>query len=337
MRLAWSPSGDEVWSGGTRGPGIDRIFAVTLAGKERDVIVAPGHLEIQDFARDGRVLALSNIIRTRIYFGTRDRREGDRELSWVDASQASDLSADGKTLLFFEEGEAAGNRASVFLRRTDGSDAVRLGEGKALSLSADGKWALAQDAPHHLVLLPTGVGQKRDVALPAIAELYSASFFPDGDRLLVVGEGADRLPRSYVYDLREDSLRPVTAPGVTAALISPDGQSLAGYAPDGVIAIVPLSGGPLIPIRGMRPSERLLQWSNDPRFLFIRGASEVTLDIDRLDYRTGQREPWKHITPVDPIGLFDIGGVVCLTRDGRSYAFTNWKALSDLYLIENVR
>ena len=338
LRVAWNPSGDEVWFAGRRSTGIDRIFAVSLEGKEREVVAAPGYIEILDFARDGRILGLSSTIRTRMDFGSLDRREGDRELSWFDWSTAADLSADGKMLLFYEWGEASGNAPSVYVRKSDGSDAVRLGEGKALSLSPDGKWALAlESAPQHLVLLPTGAGLKRDVQLPAITELYSASFFPDGDRLLVVGEGSGRLPRSYIYDLRTDIARPVSEPGVAAALISPDGEQLAAYAPDGVFAIIPLRGGPLVPVRGMRPGERLLQWSSDPRFLFIRGASDSSVDIDRLDYKTGQREVWKHLKPVDPVGQIGIEGVVCLTPDGKSYAFTHWKAIGDLYVIENVR
>lgn len=337
LRITWNPAGDEVWFAGRRATGIDRIFAVNQSGKEREVVGAPGFIEILDFAHDGRALAMSSNIRTRMYFGSSLLPGGDRELSWFDWSTAVDLSADGKTLLFYEWGEASGNTPSVYIRHTDGSDAVRLGDGKALSLSPDGKWALAlESAPGHLVLLPTGVGEKRDIMIPGLTEFYSASFFPDGERILVVGEEANHVPRTFVHDLATNSTRPVSEPGVAAALISPDGLSLAAYAPDGVIAVVPVRGGPLVPVRGIRPGDRLLQWAQESRYLFVRGPSDTSLDIDRVDYRNGQRESWKRIHPIDPVGLIDIDVQVALTRDGRSYAFTNWKALAELYVIENV-
>ena len=71
------------------------------------------------------------------------------------------MSADGKTLLFYEWGEGVGARPTIFIRTTDGSDAVRLGEGRPLALSRDGQWALAiqDDSPPQLVLLPTRTGR----------------------------------------------------------------------------------------------------------------------------------------------------------------------------------
>ena len=37
-----------------------------------------------------------------------------------------------------------GPKYAVYIRKTDGSPAIRLGEGNGLSLSPDGKWALAR-------------------------------------------------------------------------------------------------------------------------------------------------------------------------------------------------
>ncbi|HEX6906463.1 MAG TPA: hypothetical protein VF154_07655 [Terriglobales bacterium] len=50
-----------------------------------------------------------------------------------------------------------------YVRKTDGSPAVLLGEGAAVALSPDGKWVVAQSpgSPAQLRLLPTGVGEAR--------------------------------------------------------------------------------------------------------------------------------------------------------------------------------
>jgi hypothetical protein len=76
----------------------------------------------------------------------------EEDLSWFDYSYPADLSADGKTLLFDEEGsggglsysKSAGLTYAVYVRNTDGSPAVLLGEGAALALSPDGRWVIAQ-------------------------------------------------------------------------------------------------------------------------------------------------------------------------------------------------
>ncbi len=94
------------------------------------------------------------------------------ELSWLDYTYPAELSADGKTLLFDEEGGGGSlalfqieraTRTRVYIRKTDGSPAVLLGEGGALALSPDGKWAIAetQDSPSQFKLLPTGAGQSQ--------------------------------------------------------------------------------------------------------------------------------------------------------------------------------
>ncbi len=85
----------------------------------------------------------------------------ERDLSWLDWSTPNDLTADGKTVLFSESGEGGGPKYAVYLRKTDGSPAIRLSDGAGMALSPDGKWALARSntTPAPLVLLPTGVGE----------------------------------------------------------------------------------------------------------------------------------------------------------------------------------
>ena len=71
-----------------------------------------------------------------------DSKETD--LYWHDFSLLSDISRDGKSLLFSEGGDAArsGEDFVTYLRGTDGSAAVRLGAGYALEISPDSKWAM---------------------------------------------------------------------------------------------------------------------------------------------------------------------------------------------------
>jgi dipeptidyl aminopeptidase/acylaminoacyl peptidase len=118
--LAWSPSGDEVWFTATR-TGIRRgLHAVSLSGRERLVTRTPSDLVLHDVGRDGRVLAAANSTRIGI-LALAPGEPMERDLSWFDTSTMPELSEDGRTLLFSEG-------AAVYLRGTDGSPAVRLGE-----------------------------------------------------------------------------------------------------------------------------------------------------------------------------------------------------------------
>ena len=90
----------------------------------------------------------------------------------------------------------------VVLRKTDGSQPIRLGEGSPPRLSPDGKWAAAIiAAPPRLVLYPTGAGEPIRLNAGPIERLISVEWFPDGRRLLVCGSEPARAPRCYAQDL----------------------------------------------------------------------------------------------------------------------------------------
>ena len=133
--LAWSPDGKEVWFTASKS-GTDRtLYAMTLGGDSRIVARLPGALMLLDIAKDGRLLLMRASWRRELMgVGAGDAKE--RELSWLDYTYPADLSQDGKTLLFDEEGgggaldysKSSGLTYAVYLRKTDGSPAVLLGQ-----------------------------------------------------------------------------------------------------------------------------------------------------------------------------------------------------------------
>jgi Tol biopolymer transport system component len=328
--LAWR-SNDEIWFNASRTTRSVQTLAVNLNKSEHVITSAAGDFEVVDVSRQGDALFFRTNIRARMFYG--DGKE-ERELSWFDWSTVADISRDGKTLLFYEWGDGARGTPEVYVRALDGSDATRLGSGRALALSPDGSWALALDASskQHLVLLPTGVGEKQILPTGEIIEFYSAVFFPDSHRNLIAGEGPDRIPSSYVQDINGGAPRSVAAKGMTAALVSPDGNRMAAYGPDGRFYLLALDGTKPTPLQATRAGDRLVRWSDDGRALYIRGASDETIDIDRIDLASGRREPWKRLAPRDRVGLIGVDvQAVCMTGDGKAYAYTYWKALQDLY------
>jgi len=336
--LAWHPGGEEIWFTGTKAGRTKSLHAASLAGGVRTIYRGHGGVYLTDIFRDGRVLLERDDPRGGI-ISLAPGESKERELSWFDWSVVADLSADGKTLLSYEWGEGVGGTPHVYLRKTDGSDAVRLGEGKALALSPDGRWALAlqQTSPPQLLLLPTGPGEQKTLPLSGIQEYYFAFWFPDGRRISFVGSEAGRGPRSYVQDVEGGKADPMTPEGTFAFLISPDAKRMIISAA-GEYFLAP-AGGERVPIVGLDAGDVPVQWSADGRALFVRGRGEFTAPVYRLDLSTGQRKLWKVLAPPDPAGVCDLArdSGLRLTPDGRGYAFSYWSDLTVLYLAEGLK
>jgi Tol biopolymer transport system component len=285
------------------------------------------------------VLLLQANPRSRILCQTPGAAEA-RDLSWFDWSTAADLSSDGKKLLFYEWGAGVGGNPTVYVRDTGGGDAVRLGEGRALALSPDGQWVLAvrTGTPSRLVLLPTGAGEERLLPSSGLNEYYSASWFPDGKRVLFLAGSAEGGPRSYVQNVDGGEAHTIAGDSVQAAMVSPDGKLLAAIDADRGYELLPVDGGAPRPISGALEGDEMIQWSADGRYLFVRTPGDSVVEFFRLDLSTGRREAWKRIEGIDPVGFLSIQPAsVHITPDGKSIVYSYWKALTDLYLVDKLR
>ena len=207
--LAWAPGGKEIWFTASA-TDFYSIHAVSLSGKQRVVMRSAGDLELQDISKDGRVLVTSFQRRMGL-IGSAPGDAQEHDWSWFDYSLFNNISPDGRELLFSESSGAGGPLYSVFLRRTDGSPAVHLGEGRGEAISPDGKWVLAlvPTSPPQLSLLPTGAGEPRILSRDSI-DYQRAWWFPDGKRILVAGSEPGHSTRLYVRDLEGGKLQPVT-------------------------------------------------------------------------------------------------------------------------------
>jgi eukaryotic-like serine/threonine-protein kinase len=344
--VAWAPDGKEVWFTASKS-GTDRtLYAVTLDGKQRIVARLPGALMLLDIAKDGRVLLVRATWRRELMgFSATDSKE--RELSWLDYTYPADLSEDGKTLLFDEEGgggaldysKSGGFTYAVYIRKTDGSPAVLLGEGGSVALSPDGRWAVTQSqgSPSRLKLLPTGAGQAKELANENINHSW-ARWFPDGKRLLFSGNEPGQGVRLYIYDLATDKSQPISQTGVngTAFVISPDAKWVAGIGPDHKGYLYPVAGGDPQPIPGLNPGEQPITWSADGQSLYIYQPGELPARVDRLEIRTGKRTLWKQLMPTDPAGVENIGPIL-MTPDAKTCVFGYHRMLADLYLVEGLK
>ena len=339
----WRADGREIWFTAPEQPGKPAaLWAVDLSGKRRLLMRVPGGLELDDVSPDGRAL-LGHLSGARVVrFASALELEG-RELSWLDESYLGDLSSDGRTALLNEAGEGSGSSSVAYLRSTDGSPAVKLGEGLGFALSPDGKWVLAENLPSAgkpgtLFLLPTGPGQARTLA-GEFAEYTWGAWLPDGKSVVygaAAKEGAPHLYVQAVPDGKPQAIGPDRlALMVLTSPVSPDGRYVVG-ARRGAAFLVPLFGsGQARALPGLSPpADRIVQWSQDSRHLYVYGrGGERPLKVWLYDVETGRRQLWKEI----PFETALEGIQVRVTPDGRAWAYAGARVLMELYIVDGLR
>lgn len=338
--LAWSPAGDEIWFTADEDTANHALRTVSLKGSERLLARAPGRLNLQDVSRDGRLLMTREDAR----IGMMTLAPGEtteRDLSWLDGSWLRDLSPDGRTLLFDEENTASDKTPTVYMRRTDGSPAVKLGDGNAMSLSPDGRWALVSQrytSPPRFVLLPTGAGEMKVIDTGDIEWRENGMWFPDSRRVVLMGKAPGHERRSYVYDLERNELRPLTAEGTVVMLLAPDGKHmLVGEigSSNQKAEVRALDGGDARPFTALADTDIPLSWAADNQAIFAAQRG-LPVKVFKINLTTGKRELWKEIMHPDPAGLL-YTSVSAITPDGRAYGYTYFRVLSQVYLVENVK
>ncbi|MBX3276462.1 MAG: protein kinase [Acidobacteria bacterium] len=336
--LAWTPAGDEVWFTATRKGEADALYAVSLSGQERLVLRTTSRLMLHDISRDGRVL-LTSYSNSTTLVSQPPGESKERDLSWLDQGSLSDLSPDGRTILIDYTGEGSGTNGATYLRKTDGSPAVRLGAGIGARLSPDGKRALAvRFTPPQLALLPTGAGEERVLERGPIEQYaWGAIWVPDGKRVAFLGREPGHDWRCYIQSIEGGPPRPITPEGTTEwMLISPDGGSLIASDAQGQRSFYPVEGGAPQPILHLEIADAIIGWSGDGRSLYIANVNEMPIRVYRFDPANGRKELLKEITPADPAGIFGYH-YVFLTPDGKGYAYSVSRMLSDLYVVEGLK
>ncbi|HXR38597.1 MAG TPA: protein kinase [Terracidiphilus sp.] len=337
--LAWGADGREIWFTAATS-GLDKVLYAIAAtgGKPRLLAQAPGDLLLHDVYRDGRVLLARDNSR-RGLIGLRAGENAERDLSWFDWSYPADLSRDGNTLLFREEGAGGGLSYSAYVRPTDGAPAILLGEGRAFALSPDKQWALSTSvtAPTQLVLLPTKAGEPKPFP-PSNVNHVDGRWLHDGQSFIISGNEPGHGARLYLHKNNAAGLAPISPEGANALAysISPDDKLVAAVGPDQKGYMYPLDGGEPRPIPGFDTGELPISWSSDSRSIYVYGTAEMPAAVVKIDITTGQRSEWKKLRPADPAGVEFIGPIL-LTPDAKTYVYGYRRQLTDLYLVTGLR
>ena len=338
--VAWAPDGKAVFVAASTENGFGyQPHVVNVDGEPNLRRLFPSFTssEMMDVAADGRVL----INHAESHISIRVLRPGDsteRELPWLSLPLPRAMSADGQWLLFTDESASAGLNYAVAWRKTDGSPPVRLGEGDAVALSPDAKWAIAwvpSPAPGHYMAYPTGPGQPIRLDFPSLSAVGSISFFPDG-RLFVCGTELNKPRRCYARPLSGGALTPVTPEGVVGGSVAPDGRTIGVQTIDGVWQVLDGSGGPAKTVPGDHTADLAVGWSSDSRAVFVAAGRKVPVPIDRIDLATGLRTHVVDLMPPDHSGVIFIM-VASVLPDGRSYAYWYWRQTTSAVVVSGAK
>ena len=349
--IVWSPAGDEVWFTSSDSGSAMNLRGVTLSGKLRTITNVPGGMWLEDI-RDGMPLVVVNKKRLGLRGGflnggspnlassnvASPNGKPERDLGWLGWAIVRDLSRDGKKVLFEEEADGGGPNYTVFLRDTDGSPPVRIGDGIGLAISPDQKWVITKPAKGGvLTVVPTGAGETRQLTHDNIS-YTAATYLPDGKQLLASGIEPGHGARDYLIDLTTGEPKPLTPEGTSNALLSPDGRSDAVQGPDGKWGIWPLDGSSLRLIPGLDAKYNVAGWSPDGTSLYVvsSGTSdELSLKVYRVNLATGKVDFWRTFGDALPTGAHSFSPI--FSADGSAVVYGYGQILSEAYVVKGLK
>jgi len=321
--LAWSADGRSIVFGAqpAASTSVQQLETVTLDGKIRRDAPGVGDETIQDIAADGRQL----ILRADGFSGIWLHRAGaasPTDMSWLNLSFFPILSHDGSQLVFGDGSNVAGNTYATMLRHTDGTAAVRLGEGAPLSLSRDQQWVLSEvpTQPVRLMAYPTGVGTSRRLDHGEFVAISAGSFIGDGKNFVICGNTLKGTSGCYTGSTDGGVIHPFFTGSVQSLAVAPDGSFMVANVADSGYRQVLFRDGSSRAVPGLLASDELLRFSPDGRELWTRNPNDIPVRVQRVDIGTGARRSL--LPPFDfPSPALTGVQAVSLADDPRTYAY----------------
>jgi eukaryotic-like serine/threonine-protein kinase len=331
----WASSNKEVWFSGATSANDMQVKACDLSGHTRVVDRIPGMPILHDIARDGRVL-LGQMTARVLSYARGPGQDQDRDVTIQNWSAVFAISPDGKQLLSFSDGPHSSPDYDTYVRASDGSAPVRIGDGAGYDFSPDMKWVLSSltlHVPRQLLLVPLGPGETKQITHDSI-DHDRARFLPDGKSVVFTGAEPGHKSRIYVQPIDSGSARPISPEGVNGFIPTADGKFVFGFSDS--VALYPIDGqGAPRPVPTIHPDESILSVSPDGRSVLVGVLGGYAVDVMRVDLASGRRELFKKIGPPDPAGVSM--QYLVFTPDGKYYAYAYVNVLSELYLVEGLR
>jgi Tol biopolymer transport system component len=213
---------------------------------------------------------------------------------------------------------------------------VRLGDGGFGFISPDGKWVVSRDgSPAKLVLLPTGVGEPRQLTDDKI-DHFNIAWMPDGKSILYSSAEEGHQARTYMLAIDGGAPRPLTPEGTVGFLVTPDSRFLLASDIKRQRWLYPIAGGePQKFTIAAEPNERVMTFFDGGKSVLVR-TTTVPVKVTKIDIASGRRDSWKEIAPPDPAGVNSLPSLR-FSADGKAYAYSAGRLISDLYVVDGLK
>jgi Tol biopolymer transport system component len=339
-QLCWSADGKEIWFRSFDESEPNTVYAMGLDGKRRMVTRFPGQVTLYDVGADGRMLFSSDPGHTGIR-GVAPGESTERDLSCLETSELRGISADGQTILANVLGASGGEKGSIYLRRTDGSPPIRLGDGVGFGMSTDGKWVSGYSSraatSRKYILMPTGAGETVEVKIPGVQGTI-IGWLPGTENYLVGGwSKAENYWHLLTWNARTQSVKSITKKiEDSRILISPDGRQVAVECAADDWCVYPIEGGEPHHLSTLTAHEQPVGWRDDNRSVYVVTHHDRNdfLRISLFDTESGKRTSWKEIHPTIAV---DEARNPVITPDGRAYAYSYSVVRSQLYVAGGIK
>jgi Tol biopolymer transport system component len=350
--LAWRPDGREIWYTASDEGTSNTMLGVALSGTVRGILAMPAIAYVQDIAANGRLLLATVRQPSRITAvdGATGKESPNLELN--ESSMLTDISPDGRAVVYEEDEAATEGQYHVIYRKTDGSPPLLVGNGTAPALSPDGKTvaALLFGTPMKVALYPVGAGESRNLEMGAVVTATNIHWFPDGKRLAVLGAEQGKAERTYVVDVANGAAEPVGPEDFQVVAVSRDGKRLAGLVVgqsaspsagdpriprEGATATFDLSTNELKPVVGLTPGQAVVQWSRDGKSLLVEDSDMTKVTIYRLDLATGKQTLVKQVGTSGQAGATQ--SFLWLAADEKSYVLFQVAQTGTIWTVDGVK
>jgi len=338
LGLAWAADGDDLWLSGSKFEEVPSLWVLAQDGRQRLAHRGLTGVRLDDVARDGRILVTETDWRQQIEL--LHRSTGERmALDWLDWSVVCCISKDGRTIVFDENGGGVSGHSTIFLRQIGQRSPVKLGPGRGMALSPDGRWVVAvrDDVPGKLWFLPTGPGESRSMDVPLLGRVAGASFFPDGKRLALVGrERPDARYQLYELELDGPRLRALspemTPSGISSVAVSLDGARIATFDQEGLVTVSRVAGGDPVRLTELGLWAHPAGWLDDGTLL-AHGALSLPARVMRFDPATNRVSLFTALVPGDAAGVERIHRMR-VTPDGETMVFNYRRMRGALFMLD---
>ena len=334
--LGWKLDGKSLVFSGSKDGSLSQLEEVGLSGGVRPRRPGVGDATLVDIGRDGRELILRTDALSRMWL-----KRGDapaRDISWLDRTFLPVLSADGSLLVFGDASNVAGASYATMQQRTDGANAVRLGEGGPMAISPDGQWVLsnAPSDPVRLMLFPVGAGTARRLDHGEFAAVTAGGFAANGTDFVVCGNEKGSAPKCYAGSVKGSAFRAFTSTTGRAFALSPDGSDVVIATADSGYRRIAVRDGSARAVAGIQSGEVVLRFSPDGKYLWVRNPNALPVQVTRVDVNTGARAPLIPPFAMPQPGLNAVR-YLSLADDPRTYAWVQRENTSYLFELSSER